>query len=223
MTIRRLTFAEPFFSVCLIENEDSFEIKDRSILLNLSSEGIHIQNQRLGALQSAIFINVTAVAITKAILVEGLDREPEDEKLFEKIKAAWPSAYEVRGEDRLKGISHYMSKKIWVDRLGLTMYFSGSVPLNVGLHKDHAFCPVPGFREVHTQIVGFGKMQQCKERDVATLYLEEPMAPGTTHRPMYDEEGQYPWHQFETITPSVFMAVEMLPVGAEPPEIGDKL
>ncbi len=79
--------------------------------------------------------------------------------------------------------------------------------------------PVPGFREVHTQIVGFGKMQQCRERDVDTLYLEEPMAPGTTHRPMYDDQGNYPWHQFETITPSIFMAVEMLPDGASPPQL----
>ena len=45
------------------------------------------------------------------------------------------------------------------------------------------------------------------------------MAPGVTHRPMYDVEGNYPWHQFETITPSVFMAVEMLPAGAVPPEV----
>ena len=86
-----------------------------------------------------------------------------------------------------------------------------------------SFCPVPGFKEVHTQIAGFGKMQQCRERDINTLYLEEPMAPGTTHRPMYDEDGNYPWHQFETITPSVFMAVEMLPDGASPPEIGERI
>jgi len=45
------------------------------------------------------------------------------------------------------------------------------------------------------------------------------MAPGTTHRPMYDAAGKFPWHQFETITPSIFMAVEMLPEGAIPPEL----
>jgi len=67
--------------------------------------------------------------------------------------------------------------------------------------------------------MGFGKMQQCTERDVATLYLEEPMAPGLTHRPMYDPHGNYPWHQFETTTPSIFMAVEMLPEGATPPKL----
>jgi hypothetical protein len=112
-----------------------------------------------------------------------------------------------------------MSPKVWLGQFGFTMYHSATVPLNVGLHREHVFCPVPGFREVHTQIVGFGKMQQCRERDVTTLYLEEPMAPGTTHRPMYDPDGNYPWHQFETITPSIFMAVEMLPEGATPPTL----
>ena len=37
------------------------------------------------------------------------------------------------------------------------MYHAGAMPLNVVLHGDHAYCPVPGFHEVHTQIVGFGK------------------------------------------------------------------
>ena len=97
------------------------------------------------------------------------------------------------------------------------MYRALTVPLNMALHRDHPFCPISGLREAHTQIVGFGKMQQSRERDVNTLYLEEPIAPGTTHRPIYDTGGNYPWHQFETITPSFFMAVEILPEGAMPP------
>ena len=221
MSIRQLDFAEPFFQVSLLEDEDSFRLAGKAIVLNLSDQPVRIEQQTLGHLQSAIFADVALVNLRRAVLVQGFDRFACDEELFAQIKTVWPSAFEVRGEERLRGISHYMSKKVWVGQLGLTMYHSGSVPLNVGLHKDHAFCPVPGFKEVHTQIAGFGKMQQCRERDINTLYLEEPMAPGTTHRPMYDEQGNYPWHQFETITPSVFMAVEMLPEGAAPPEIGE--
>lgn len=220
MSSQKLDFAEPFFTVTVIENESSFDVQDRSVLLNLCELPIFIEGQSLGQFQSAIFTNITVRQVTKAVLVEGLDREPDEAALFAAIKKTWPSAFEVRGEERLRGISHYMSPKIWIERLGLTIYHSGSVPLNVGLHKDHAFCPVPGFREVHTQLVGFGKMQQCREQDISSLYLEEPMAPGTTHRPMYDDKGRYPWHQFETITPSVFMAVEMLPEGAGPPILG---
>ena len=223
MSVKQLDFAEPFFQVSLIENEDRYSLAGKAIVLNLSDQPVKIEQQTLGHLQSAIFCDTDFIQLGRAVVVQGFDRFASDNELFAQIKTVWPSAFEVRGEERLRGISHYMSKKIWIGQLGLTMYHSGSVPLNVGLHKDHAFCPVPGFKEVHTQIAGFGKMQQCRKRDINTLYLEEPMAPGTTHRPMYDEEGNYPWHQFETITPSVFMAVEMLPDGASPPEIGERI
>ena len=156
--------------------------------------------------------------VDRAVVVERFADYSDEAALMERLRSSWPSAFDVRQEERLKGISHYMSPKVWVGQFGFTVYHSGSVPLNVGLHREHDFCPVPGFREVHTQLVGFGKMQQCRERDVDTLYWEELMAPGTTHRPMYDASGKYPWHQFETITPSVFMAVEMLPDGVIPPK-----
>ena len=218
MPVEPLDFAEPFFGVKRVRSEDALTITGKVILLNLSNAPIRIREQSLGHLQSVIVADVTLQGIEEALIVERFCDHADETALFANIRATWPSAYDIRKEDRLRGVSHYMSPKVWLDeRLGLTMYHSGSVPLNVGLHRDHAFCPVPGFREVHTQIVGFGKMQQCREQDVSTLYLEEPMAPGGTHRPMYDAAGTYPWHQFETITPSIFLAVEMLPDGARPP------
>ncbi|MEM7044239.1 MAG: hypothetical protein AAF543_15625 [Pseudomonadota bacterium] len=218
MSIEKLDFAEPFFTVKLVEGESETIVREKSIVLNLAEQSIRVQKQKLAQLQSAIFANVALTDVDYAVLVERFSNYPDEADLFGRVKTVWPSAFEVRGEERLRGVSHYMSPKVWIGNLGLTMYHSGSVPLNVGLHKEHLFCDVPGFREVHTQIVGFGKMQQCLEKNVDTLYLEEPMAPGMTHRPMYDQDGNYPWHQFETITPSIFMAVEMLPVGATPPD-----
>jgi len=219
MTLRRLDIAEPFFCVSMIRDETSLRIGDRTIVLNLSDTPLRIRKQTLGSLQSVILRETDIENVQHAILVERFDAYADEAALLEDVRQAWPTAFEVRGEERLRGIGHYMSPKIWVGQIGITMYHSATVPLNVGLHRDHAFCPVPGFREVHTQIVGFGKMQQCRERDIDTLYLEELMAPGTTHRPMYDDQGNYPWHQFETITPSIFMAVEMLPAGASPPQL----
>jgi hypothetical protein len=217
MPIQTLDLAEPFFTIQIVTGEDAYDIQGKVILLNLSETPIAIREQKLGALQSVVVADVAVHHLEHAVIVERFADHPDETALFAEVKQIWPSAFHVRQEERLRGVSHYMSPKVWVGQFGFTMYHSGSVPLNVGLHRDHAFCPVPGYREVHTQIVGFGKMQQCRERDISTLYLEEPMAPGTTHRPMYDTEGNYPWHQFETITPSIFMAVEMLPEGAEPP------
>ena len=217
MPVQTLEFAEPFFTVRILKQLASYQVEGRVILLNLAETPVRILDQTLASLQSVIVANAEIHDVDHAVVIERFGDYPDDEKLFEDVKATWPSAFDIRQEERLRGVSHYMSPKVWVGQFGFTMYHSGSVPLNVGLHRDHAFCPVPGFREVHTQVVGFGKMQQCREKDVSTLYLEEPMAPGVTHRPMYDEEGNYPWHQFETITPSIFMAVEMLPEGAHPP------
>ena len=52
---------------------------------------------------------------------------------IEEVKKVWPLAYDVRKEERLKGVSHYLSPKANLDNIRLSMYHSGSVPLNVGL------------------------------------------------------------------------------------------
>ncbi|WP_298849110.1 hypothetical protein [uncultured Ruegeria sp.] len=219
MPIEILDFAQPFFRVQHITDEPRVSVKGRAIVLNLAGRDLSVEDQTVAPLSSVIVQNSVLHGVERAVIVHEFDSHGDDTELFARVKDTWPSAFDVRQEERLRGVSHYMSPKVFVDDVGLTMYHSGSVPLNVGLHKDHPFCPVTGFREVHTQIVGFGKMQQCRERDVETLYLEEMMAPGTTHKPMYDAEGNYPWHQFETITPCIFMAVEILPEGARVPEM----
>ena len=218
MKHHRLTLGDPFFGVSLIEHAASWQIGEPTIVLNIGTQPVRVEAQQLAPLQSAVLVNTEIHDLERVVLVKGIADHGDEAALMEQIRAAWPSAYEVRGEDRLRGVEHYMSPKVWIGQTGLTLYHSGSVPLNVGMHRDHPFCPVPGFREVHTQVVGYGKMQQFRERDLKTLYLEELMAPGVTHRPMYDAEGNFPWHQFETVTPSVFMAVEMLPEGATPPQ-----
>lgn len=217
MPLKTLEFAEPFFTVRLITDEETHRVEGKSIVLNLSDTPLRIREQSLGHLQSVVLTNTTMRGVEHAVVIERFADYADEEALFTEVKKVWPSAFDVRQEERLRGVCHYMSPKVWIGQYGFTMYHSGAVPLNVGLHRDHAFCPVPGFREIHTQIVGFGKMQQYRENDVETLYLEEPMAPGSTHRPMFDDQGRFPWHQFETITPGIFMAVEMLPDGATPP------
>lgn len=55
-----------------------------------------------------------------------------------------------------------MSPRDKLDYIVLSMYHAGSVPFNVGLHKSHPYAGGT-FKEIHTQIVGFGKIQQCIE------------------------------------------------------------
>ena len=216
MTLHAINIGRPFFEITLIEQESDFEVSGGAIVLNLSQHSLRLEARQLTSLQSGIVRNARLQEVDWAVVVEGFEDFDNEDAFCADVRRTWPSAFEIRGEERLRGVEHYMSPKVRIGEVGLSLYHSASVPLNVGLHREHPFCPVPGFREVHTQLVGFGKMQQCRERDLSTLYLEEYLAPGTTHRPMYDAEGNYPWHQFETITPSIFMAVELLPAEALP-------
>ncbi len=210
MSIKTLDFAEPFFSVKYLQREHRHQIKDKSIVVNVSEQPIKIQAQRLEFLHSVVVTNTTLEGIERGILVENFAGRGEDAAFFDKVKKIWPLAYDIRKEERLKDVSHYISPKVSLGNVQLSMYHAGSVPLNVGLHKLHTHCGDKVLKEVHTQIVGYGKMQQCLEQDINTLYLEEAMAPGATHKPMFDEQGNYPWHQYETITPGIFMAIEIL-------------
>ena len=177
MSIKELTIGAPFFDLKVLQDEASYRITGKTIVLNLADDQVCVRQQRLGLLQSVILKDTFIEDVRHSVIIERFADYDNETALLSDIRSAWPSAYQLRKEERLRGVEHYMSPKVWDGQFGFTLYHSASVPLNVGLHRDHAFCPVPGFREVHTQIVGFGKMQQCREQDVETLYLEELMAP----------------------------------------------
>jgi hypothetical protein len=191
---RALDFAEPFFSVKYLLEVEERPVGPKSIVVNLSPQPLRIQKQALAFFRSVIVTNASLREARRCLLVEDFERYGDAQVLFERIKNRWVLAYEATHEQRHKGVALWRSPK-------------------VGLHRLHWGGRT--FKEVHTQIVGYGKMQQCREQDVQTLYLEEALAPGATHQPMYDAQGNYPWHQYETITPGVFMPIEM--------QLGDEL
>jgi hypothetical protein len=204
---RALDFAEPFFSVRYLLEVEERKVGPKSIVVNLSPQPLRIREQSLAFFRSVVVTDTSLREVRRCLLVVDFERYGDAQGLFEGIKKTWVLAYEATHEERHKGVALWRSPK---DRLGnveVNMCYADTVPLKVGLHRLHWGGQT--FREVHTQIVGYGKMQQCREQDVETLYLEEALAPGATHQPMYDEQGNYPWHQYETITPGVFMPIEM--------------
>lgn len=207
MTIKTLDYAEPFFTVKYLLNEKKYAVTKKSIIVNVAERPIKIHDQQLGFFRSVLVTNTKLFDLERALLVEDYARNADENALFEEIKKTWVLAYEATKEERHKGVGLWRSPKIRLGNIETNMCYADTVPLNVGLHKLHWGGET--FKEVHTQIVGYGKMQQCLEQDVSTLYLEEPMAPGATHQPMYDVQGNYPWHQYETITPAIFMPIEM--------------
>lgn len=209
MSITALDFASPFFPVSYVQGEENYAVCEKSIVFNISDEYLYVNGRPLGFFCSTVAVNTVITNIERGLIIAKFDAYPDVEALFEKVKSTWVLAYDATHEERHKGVALWRSPKIKLGNIAVNMCFAGSVPLNVGLHREH--WGGPPIKEVHVQIVGVGRMQQYYENDLKTLYREDNMAPGKVHPPMYDENIKYPWHQYETTTKGIFMAVELTP------------
>lgn len=210
MSIQSLNFALPFFEVDYVENEESYFAKDRCLVLNLAERSqtvLYIKGIPVLPLKGTVVENVSVDNIGRALIVKDYDRYRLDDPSFiQKIKSTWRTLYECSGIERHKGIPYYKSPKV---RVGgdteLNFCFVSEPMAPSGPHRDHD----RNFDEVHAQIRGFGKMQKFVENDTSTFYQEFIMAPGIVHDKFYDENGNYPWHQYHSLTPCIYCPIEI--------------
>jgi hypothetical protein len=106
---------------------------------------------------------------------------------------------------RHKGLDFYRSEKDKINSVEFNLWFAGK-NTNCGLHKHEV-----GFREVHTQVFGIGRMQKFHKNDFSSIYQDVFMSPGYTHEPFYDAAGRYPWHQYRADTDCIWLAAEGVP------------
>lgn len=94
-------------------------------------------------------------------------------------------------------------------RLKLNLWYTPE-ETDCGIHTGHQFL------EVHTQILGRGRMQKFRENRPDTLYEDVPMAVGFTHEPFFKvgavRSFSYPWHRYYADTDCVWMAIELHPL-----------
>ena len=209
MSVTALDYATPFFPVAYVQEETEYVIGEKSIVLNLSEEDLYINGRPISFFCSTVAIHTAVRNVARSLVVEKFSAYPNEEALFERVKKSWMLAYDATHAERHRGVALWRSPKIKLGNIAVNMCLAGSVPLNVGLHREH--WGGPPIKEVHVQIVGVGRMQQYYENVLKTLYREDPMAPGAAHPPMYDVNIKYPWHQYETTTRGIFMAVELTP------------
>ena len=71
MKHHRLTLGDPFFGVSLIENAETWQIGEPTIVLNIGTEPIRVEAQQLAPLQSAVLVNTEIHDLERVVLVEG--------------------------------------------------------------------------------------------------------------------------------------------------------
>lgn len=94
-------------------------------------------------------------------------------------------------------------------RLKLNLWYTPE-ETDCGIHTGHKFL------EVHTQVMGTGRMQKFRENNADTLYEDVLMPPGYTHDPFFvlgnDRSFNYPWHRYYADSDCIWMAVELHPL-----------
>ena len=214
MAVHSLSFAEPFFRIDYVAGEARYTVDDKSMVINLSEREQH--NIRLTdgrvilPLKAAVVRDMTLVGLTRALVIKDFERcDLSDPETGRMLRKSWKTLYEMSGLPRHKGLPYYKSPKFCIDEGGqhieVTLCYVSEGMVPSGPHRDHD----RDFDEVHAQILGYGKMRIFEYEDNTRLHQELNMAPGIVHDKMYDAEGRYPWHEYQSVTPCVYCPIEL--------------
>jgi hypothetical protein len=204
MSIRTLQFPEPFYRIKAIHGEKELKIANNSIVVNLSEKNIWVKDKSLAFLKSTIVRNITIKDVQRALVIEDYEKNDTNREWFDEIKKQWRLMYDMSKQERHKGILLWRSPKEKVDNIDLNLCYI-SADVDTGPHKEHS----SNFMEVHTQLLGYGKMQKLEENDIHTMYQEVILSPGYTHEPFFNEDNVYPWHQYHSISDAIYMPIEI--------------
>jgi len=204
MKIKILHFCDPFYTIKIVSEDNQYAVGNKSIIVNLGEKDIMVKGMPLARLKSTIVTNVMVKGLQRALVIEDYERKGDTSRLFAEIKKQWRMMYDLTGQERHKGVRLWRSPKQRIDNIEINLCCIDA-QVDSGLHREHS----SRFREVHTQLLGYGKMQKFEENDPRTLYQEVILAPGLTHDPFYNEHDVYPWHQYQSISDAIFMAIEI--------------
>lgn len=226
--VRDLKFSSPRINAQLVQNVRHRFVPGRAIVINPSPEHAPINGDPthgVPAMSSTTLVDTyvdhaDSLIVIKAddsISADSIASEPtwlpysEIERSFPCDIPLWKSASDRIGTvsfDPAEFIRASSSPGPTLFDINVNLWFSPP-ETSCLIHNQHHFI------EVHTQILGNGRMQKFKTASDTSQYEDQPMAPGNTVAPFCGtgtgSTFSYPWHQYYSDTACVWMAIEYLP------------
>lgn len=199
-----LRFSEPFISTELISRPRNYAINSRIVVVNASEHSLQFEGGVLKSWNSSILsgVRLTSDDHLICILLRGVQDVGESFPFAKQVESRWTHVYEIFPLPHLKDTLLWRSDKHRIGNIELNLWFARA-GTNCGIHNEH------GFRELHTQIFGHGRMQKFRLPETSSLYQDVYMCPGFTHDPFYDMNNHYPWHQYYADTDCIWLAIEI--------------
>lgn len=230
MEVHEVNFNSNLIKGYHVTNATKFEIKERSIVVNLSNSVSIIAeppHKPIPPRKSALLTNTT-IQHAEALLIIVVIDETNLGGLI--LNGNWQAAEDIFGE-ALNGVPLWRSPQVEVGNIEinptaitnqaeiinrkigfkiLVNLWYATEKTNCVIHNQHNFI------EFHTQIFGKGRMQKFKENNIKTLYEDILLAEGNTHELFCEatsnNEFIYPWHQYYSDTDCIWLAVEYHPL-----------
>ena len=199
-----LNFSNKFFKAEYLENVSNLSINNYGILVNLEKKPTLIDKSGSISYYKSVLLKNFEVKgkIKKAILVSfNYDPARTNEELNKFCLDAWDNNKKRYPDDPSKW--NYKILRSPIEKIKNLEFNCWYLPKDTAssIHIEHPF------KEIHTQLYGLGIMNKFKKQDYETLYQRMYMSPGFTHDFFFDENIKYPWHQYEAVTDSIWMAI----------------
>jgi hypothetical protein len=201
--MRELAFSLRTMKAQEVNLQGSLKLEKPSMVINLSSNPATVphNNASFGLLESRLLFPTT-IEVANSDLCIFYPPEETNEMVFKEISKKWQLACTLFPDVKeFKSMRMYRSPKDQINGFDLNLWFLAENSLG-RIHRHHPF------KELHTQILGIGVMQKYTKEDRGSVTERVYMVPGYTHYPFYDNQGKYPWHSYDSITESVWLAIE---------------
>jgi len=183
-----------------IKFEKNVKIDDWTIVLNCGKPVKLNDGTTLKSFESGLFRN-TIIEGDKLLKFE-IGKEFEvSNKLANYCRSNWTPVFEIFPFEVFRNTDFFRSPKIKLGDLEFNFWYCGE-NFSCGIHNEHDFF------ELHTQILGRGEMQKFFDKEASSIFYREILSPGQTHKPFFNTEQKYPYHQYKSVTKCIWLAIE---------------
>ena len=231
--IKQINFSGAYIDAKYVENVKNLHIEKRTIVVNLEQTNAYLSETNPGiipAFSSTILENAIVETAKSLLLVQVVEKRNIGSIIFESgwnllgdIDPGFPNTVPLwKSSQDDAGIievdPYYMAGQSTTPNPNQNEEFM--VKVNIWYAPSFTDCAIHNthdFMEIHTQILGVGRMQKFKVKSFDSLYEDILMAEGytqiipfcTVHENL---QSSYPWHQYYSDTDCIWMANEYHPI-----------
>lgn len=229
--VKEINFSGAYIDAKYVENVENYPIENRTIVVNPEETDAYLNEANrsiIPSFSSTILEHTTIKQAKSLLLLEVVESRNIGNIVFE---PGWDLLGNIPGSDFPKDVQLWKSPQDEAGIIEVDPYYMArqsstpgakepfSVKVNLWFAPSRTDCAIHNqhdFMEIHTQVVGQGRMQKFKEDSFESLYEDLLMTEGYTQIVPFckvheNQQYTYPWHQYYSDTDCIWMAIEYHP------------